>query len=43
MPIAFEGVIARLSDGDYDLRDQDMHLRMGPTAVIITDPMCYFP
>ena len=43
MRFVCEGVIERLSDGAYHMRDQDLHVRMGPTAIIITDPMYNSP
>jgi microcystin degradation protein MlrC len=33
-PVACSGVVIHLSNGDYHMRDQDLHARMGPSAVI---------
>lgn len=33
-PVTCAAVIQQLSDGDYQMRDQDLHVRMGPTAVL---------
>jgi microcystin degradation protein MlrC len=33
-PLVCSGQILRISDGEYQMRDQDLHVRMGPSAVI---------